>query len=99
MGKLILPRLLLLNANAVAAIFQGGSGGTGLPANGLPNGFTGSATVTATGNVAMVVNESAGVVNGISLSGVYGAATTGSSAVGLPVMAKGGFGYNTGATS
>jgi hypothetical protein len=47
----------------------------------------------------MVVNESGGVsASGTSLSGTYAAASNGTTSVGLPVMANGGFGYITGAT-
>jgi hypothetical protein len=91
-----------LDPNAVVAIYQGGSGNhLGLPSgNGLVSGFSGAAIITATnGGVVMIENESGGVTSiGTSLSGTYVAAGSGSSSVGLPVMAKGGYGYNTGAT-
>jgi hypothetical protein len=91
-----------LNSNASQAIYQGGTGGSiGVPTgSGLAAGFSGAAIINATnGGVVMVVNESGGVSSsGTSLSGTYTAAGSGSTSVGLPVMAKGGFGYNTGAT-
>jgi ligand-binding sensor domain-containing protein len=90
-----------LGANSVQAIYQGGSGGIGLPSGGgLASGFSGTAIVTATGaGVVMVVNESGGVTSsGTALSGTYAAATSGANSIGLPVMANGGFGYTTGAT-
>lgn len=84
-----------LAGNAVQPIFQGASGGTGLPSTGLPDQFSGSAVVTASGPVMMVVNEAGG--SG-SKSGVYAAAASGGSNVGLPVLANGGYGYTTGTT-
>jgi hypothetical protein len=88
--------------HAIASVYQGGSGGvTGLPlGSGLPQGFTGSAIVRAdSGGVVMVVNEIGGITaSGNVLSGTYAAAFSGSTVVGLPVVANGGYGYTTGAT-
>ena len=91
-----------LAAHAIASIFQGGSGGgVGLPpGNGLPEPYVGAAIVRATGNgVVMVVNELGGnTASGSAKSGVYSAAASGGSSVGLPVIARNGFGYTTGTT-
>jgi hypothetical protein len=89
--------------NAVTGIFQGGTSGNGLPSGGLPNGWYGAATVKVTGGsngIIMFVNEQGGLTaTGSDQSGTYGAAVSGSSMVGLPVMANGAFGgYITGAT-
>jgi hypothetical protein len=98
-GQVFAAPAFTLGANSIASIFQGGGGGTGLPDNGLPVGFSGAAIVEASGGVTMLVNESGGVTpEGIALSGVYAAANSGSNMVNLPVMANGGFGYTTGAT-
>jgi kumamolisin len=88
-----------LAANAVAPIYHGASSGLGLPAGGLPESFYGSAVVTSVdGAVVMVVNEAAPATT-IAESGTYAAATTGSSNVGLPIVANnGGAGFTTGAT-
>lgn len=98
-GQAYAAQPFMLPANSVVGIYQSGTG-NGLPANGLPANFSGSAIVTADGSgVMMVVNESGGVsANGTSLSGTYTAAANGSSNIGLPVMASGGYGYTTGAT-
>jgi hypothetical protein len=92
-----------LAAYAVASIYQGATSGSGLPAGGLPNGFAGSAIVTVSGTsgagVVMIVNENGGnTLAGSAMSGTYTAASAGAGAIGLPVMANGGFGYITGAT-
>ena len=90
-----------MEANAVASIYQGGSGGNGLPDGGLVDNFAGSAIISTSGSagVVMVVNESGGVTpSGAALSGTYEAVASGSGRVGLPVMANNGFGYVTGAT-
>jgi hypothetical protein len=92
-------------ANGVVGIFQGSSGGTGLPVGGLPvgaNGWYGSAQVTVSGSsgIVMFVNEQGGTTgSGSDQSGTYGAAVSGVTSVGLPVMANVAFGgYITGAT-
>jgi hypothetical protein len=83
---------VVLNANSVLPLYQGGS-------SGLANGFAGAAVVTSSGNgVVMVVNENNGSVTSGSQSGTYSAAIVGSSVVGLPVLANGGYGYTTGTT-
>jgi hypothetical protein len=101
-GDQLTTQPFTLAANSVQAIYHGGNGGgNGLPAgSGLSSGFSGAAIVNATGGgIAMVVNESGGVsATGTSLSGTYSAASNGSTSVGLPVMANGGFGYVTGTT-
>lgn len=83
-----------LKPNSVAAIYQGDNSAM------LPNGFSGSALVKSSGgNVVMLVNESGGIsASGAAMAGVYEAASSGSSTIGLPVMANGGYGYTTGAT-
>jgi hypothetical protein len=72
----------------------------GLPAGGLPQGFTGAAIVTSQGGgIVMAINEYGGRTNaGTIESGTYVATSSGGSTVGLPVMANNGFGYTTGAT-
>jgi hypothetical protein len=76
--------------------------GNGLPNGGLPNGWYGAATVKVSegSGIIMFVNEQGGVTaTGGDQSGTYGAAVSGASIVGLPVMANGAFGgYITGAT-
>jgi predicted outer membrane repeat protein len=88
--------------NAVTGIFQGGTSGSGLPSGGLPNGWYGAVTVQVSGGsgIIMFVNEQGGLTaTGSDQSGTYGAAVSGSSVIGLPVMANGAFGgYITGAT-
>jgi hypothetical protein len=91
----------VIPAKAVTGIFQGATGGNGLPSSGLPNNWYGAATVKSTGGgIIMFVNEQGGfTATGNDQSGTYGAAVSGSSTVGLPVMANGAFGgYITGAT-
>ena len=84
--------------HGVQGVFQGDSVATGIPAGGLPANFTGAAVITSTGGgVNVVVNEVKSVSSG-SQSGVYAAASGGSSSLGLPVIAKNGFGYTTGTT-
>lgn len=92
-------------AFGAVGIYQGASGGTGLPTGGLPvgsNGWYGAAQVNVSGanGVVMFVNEQGGTTaSGTNQSGTYGAATSGASTVGLPVIANGAFGgYITGAT-
>lgn len=86
-----------LNAYSIASVYHAGSGGTqGLPAIGLPAGFYGSATVSATGPVAMVVNEAGGTTAlGSAQSGTYAAINSGGNSVGVPVVANLGFGSFT----
>ena len=84
--------------HGVQQVFQGSGTGNGIPTGGLPAGFTGAAVITSTGGgVNVVVNEVKPVSSG-SQSGVYAAASGGSSSLGLPVIAKNGFGYTTGTT-
>jgi len=88
----------VLVGRGVQQVFQGGTVGNGIPAGGLPANFTGAAVITSTsGGVNMVVNEFKQVATG-SQSGVYAAASGGSNNLGLPVIAKNGFGYTTGTT-
>jgi kumamolisin len=85
-----------LAPHAIQGVFQGGSSGNGLPVGGLPATFSGSASITTQGGgVFMVVNE---LGSSGAQSGVYAAAASGASMVGLPVMANNGFGYTTGTT-
>jgi hypothetical protein len=88
-------------AFGLVSIYQGStSAGTGIPGNGLPNGFAGAATVSSVGGgVIMAVNEFGGYTSGgTTESGTYSAASSGASVVGLPVIANNGFGYTTGTT-
>jgi hypothetical protein len=88
-------------AHAVVGVFQGATSGNGIPTGGLPNGYVGAATVTATGaGIVMVVNEAGGLTStGNARSGTYSAASSGGGSVGLPVIANGAFGgYVTGDT-
>ena len=88
----------VLVGRGVQQVFQGSATGNGIPAGGLPANFVGAAVITSTGGgVNMVVNEVKPVLTG-SQSGVYAAASSGSSNLGLPVIAKNGFGYTTGTT-
>lgn len=89
-----------LTSHAVAPIYQGGTGGRGVPNNGLLPGFAGSAVVTTTGGGAvMVVNEQGGnTASGTARSGTYAAAGAGLSTIDLPTVANGGSGFTTGAT-
>ena len=86
-------------AFGIALVYQGGGSGNGLPAGGLPVGFAGSAVVSASAGVVMVVNEAGALTpGGFAQSGTYAAAPSSSNSVGLPVIANGGYGYVTGAT-
>jgi hypothetical protein len=88
-------------AFGLVSIYQGStSAGTGIPGNGLPNGFAGAATVSSVGGgVIMAVNEFGGYTSGgTTESGTYSAASSGAGVVGLPVIANNGFGYTTGTT-
>ena len=88
----------VLVGRGVQQVFQGGGSGNGIPAGGLPANFVGAAVITSTGGgVNTVVNEFKQVATG-SQSGVYAAASGGSGNLGLPVIAKNGFGYTTGTT-
>ena len=88
----------VLVGRGVQGVFQGGAAGNGIPAGGLPANFVGAAVITATnGGVNIVVNEFKQVATG-SQSGVYAAASGGSGSLGLPVIARNGFGYTTGTT-
>lgn len=110
-GKAYSAAPFQLNAYSVQPIFQGSTGGgTGLPANGLPDKFVGTALVTATAttNVAagtnygviITVNEAGGLTaKGTSRSGVYNAGNAVTANVDLPVIANNGFGgFTTGVT-
>jgi hypothetical protein len=107
-GRALAPTTLTLAAHALTTIYhgnsQGSAGGNGIPAGGLPIGFYGSAKVTSSGGgIVMLVNElgpphlvSSGET--ISSNGTYVAVPTGQALVGLPIMAKGGYGFTTGST-
>jgi hypothetical protein len=91
----------------VVGIYQGASSNVnlpvkGLPINGLPSGWAGSAQVTVIGSqgIVMFVNEQGGTTaTGGDQSGTYSAAANGGTTLGLPVIANGAFGgYITGAT-
>lgn len=90
----------VIPAHGVASIYNGGTGGNGLPSGGLPSSFIGSMAVSAVGgNIAMSVNENGGLTAaGNSRSGTYAAIANGGSTVGLPVVSNGGFTYITGDT-
>lgn len=81
-------------------IYHGATTGNGIPLNGLPDNFYGSAVVTTQGgNVTVVVNELGGLTEGgMGQTGTYIAPITGSNVIYLPVMANGGYGFTTGAT-
>jgi hypothetical protein len=106
-GTLLSAAPFSIAAYGVTGIFQGAtnvgaSGVLGLPSGGLPSGWYGSAQVNVAGSngIIMFVNEQGGTTGtGSDQSGTYGAAVSGASSVGLPVMANGAFGgYVTGAT-
>ena len=101
-GTLVPAQNLTLAPMAKGSVYQGSNtGGPGLPTGGMPANFTGAAIVQAigTGGVLMAVNEYGGLTaGGTAKSGTYLAAAAGSSNVGLPVIANGGFGYITGDT-
>lgn len=90
----------VLAPHAVQSIYQGASSGVGVPAGGLTNGFVGAEIISSTGGgVVMSVNENGGLTAaGNSRSGVYAAAATGGSNIGLPVISNGGYTYITGDT-
>jgi hypothetical protein len=89
-----------IQAHAVQPIYQGANSGIGLPSAGLPDGFYGSVTVNVTGGgVMMTVNEQGGnTASGAARSGTYQAVGQGGSLVGLPGVANGGLGFNSGLT-
>jgi hypothetical protein len=107
-GKALPPAKLALAAHAILTIYhgdsQGSAGGNGIPAGGLPVGFYGSAIVKSSGSgVVMLVNELGPThldANGTTIgsNGTYVAVPAGSGSVPLPIMAKGGYGFNTGST-
>jgi predicted outer membrane repeat protein len=101
-GTALVTPPFTIAGNAVTGIFQGGTSGNGLPSGGLPSGWYGAASVKVSGGsgIIMFVNEQGGLTaTGSDQSGTYGAAVSGSSVIGLPVMANGAFGgYITGAT-
>ena len=87
-----------IGPNAIVNIYNGAPSTTtntpGLPDGGMPAGYNGSATISSTMGVVMVVNEkfSGG-------SGTYAASKSGSNVVSLPVVANGGGnGFVTGFT-
>ena len=94
----------MLAAHALAPVYQGASGGDGLPPGGLPNGFYGSAVVSSQGgDIVMVVNEAGNqTASGAAQSGTYAALSVdpamSHNSIGLPVMANGGGGFVSGAT-
>ena len=91
-----------LAAHAIAPIYQGSTiASSGFPTTTLLSGFTGSATVSATGSgVVMLVNVlGQTLASGAAQSGTYAAAAGGNSLVGLPSVANNGSnGFTTGAT-
>jgi hypothetical protein len=100
-GQISTTTPFVLPPNGLVSIYHGSTtAATGIPGNGLPNGFAGTAVVTATtGGVIMAVNEYAGLTAaGSPESGTYLAAASGGSNVGIPVIANQGFGYTTGTT-
>ena len=98
-GAALTTAAFVMPPHSVQGVFQSGAG-TGLPAAGLPAGFSGSAQISATGGGILVdVNEDGGVTGtGNRRSGVYTANASGRNSVSLPVVAKNGFGYTTGLT-
>ncbi len=87
-----------IGPNAIVNIYNGAPHSTtntpGLPDGGMPDGYNGSATISSTMGLVMVVNEkfSGG-------SGTYAASKSGQNVVNLPVVANGGGnGFVTGFT-
>jgi hypothetical protein len=99
-GTLFSSSPFTLAPNAVANIYNPATTGIGVPAEGLPSGFVGVASVSVSGGTAlMTVNEFGGYTSsGTTESGTYTAASQGSTTLGLPVIANGGYGYTTGTT-
>jgi hypothetical protein len=112
-GVALPPASLTIAAHATAAIYHGGSqgaaGGNGIPVGGLPDGFYGSAVVTssAQGNapagIVMMANEIGPSFNNqigtpITPNSAYLALAGGKTSLNLPIMAKNGYGFTTGAT-
>lgn len=89
-------------ANEGYSIYHGATGGKGLPLNGLPRGFYGSAVITKQGvgtNLVVLVNEIGGLTaSGTGQTGSYNAPFAGNSTIYLPVMDNGRFGFTTGTT-
>ena len=100
LGKAYPTDPFTLPAFGATTIYNGGSGGVGLPVNGLPVGFYGSAIVKVQGQGAvMAVNEvGSATADGQSVSGAYAATTSGKNNIDLPVVSNGGFGFTTGLT-
>ena len=87
-----------IGPNAIANIYNGAPHSTtntpGLPDGGMPDNYIGSATISSTMGVVMVVNEK--FAGG---SGTYAASRSGMNVVNLPVVANGGGnGFVTGFT-
>jgi hypothetical protein len=104
-GTALVAAPFALASRSIQPIYHGSTtNGNGLPSGGLPTGFAGAAVVTVTGPngaypLTIVCNEGGGFTSsGVAESGVYSAAASGSSSLGLPVMANNGFGYTTGTT-
>jgi subtilisin family serine protease len=100
-GTLYAASPFSLAGHALASVYHGGVGaGNGVAGTGLPVGFAGAASISAPGGgVVVAVNEFGGYTSaGTTESGTYSAASSGSSVVGLPVIANNGFGYTTGTT-
>ena len=92
-GVPVTATVATLGPNGILPLYQGGNN------SGLPLTFAGAAVVTSMdGGVIMVVNETNTSVTTGSQSGTYSAAGGGTSTMGLPVVANGGFGYTTGTT-
>jgi hypothetical protein len=97
-GKAYTADPFILAPDAVAPVYQGSASGLGIPQNGLPLSFYGSATVSSSSvgngggsNIVMVVNEAGSkTASGSAQSGTYGSAGAGGNSVGLPVVANNG---------
>ena len=90
-----------MTANSVVGVYQPATDAyRGIPRGGLPANFAGGAIITATdGGVVVMVNELGGnTASGAARSGTYSAVSSGSSMLGLPAVANGGLGFNSGAT-
>jgi hypothetical protein len=91
-GSKVLPQSLTIPGNGSVGIFQ--------PAvSGLPNPFSGSATIVSSLPLVTTVNEQApGVTTGTIISGTYTGLSAGLQNVALPVMANGFAGFVSGTT-
>lgn len=98
-GNAITIAAFTIPAHGSQPIYHADTSGNGLPSGGLPAHFAGTASITANGNLLLVVNEDGGTTaTGSRESGVYLAPGAGKSQLGLPVMSNGYIGFYTGAS-